>query len=393
MGTSGTLEDSNDSPATVLVVDDEPALLNATARLIEGAGFATIRCTDGAHAMHVLSTHTVDAIVSDIAMPHLDGMDLLRHVRSKDLDLPVILITGGPTLDSAIGALEWGAFKYLLKPVDAQQLVEVTRQAVHLRQLARAKLEAFQALGSGRGASSDVLGLQAAFASAVESLWPAFQPIVSAADGAIVAYEALLRSNEPALPHPGAVLDAAERLNQLQLLSRTMRKRAASEFGDTQPPLQLFLNLHPQDLIDDDLLDPASQTCTAASRIILEITERSTLDGVGDVRGRVNALREAGYRIAIDDLGAGYAGLTSFAALEPEFVKLDMALIRDVQDSPVKQRLVRLMTTLCHDMDMLVVAEGIETIAERDTVVELGCDLLQGYRFGKPRAGFTEALW
>lgn len=379
--------------ATVLLVDDEPALLGATARLLHRAGFRTLRCSDGIQAMAALEANEVHAIITDIAMPNLDGLQLLRTVRRKDFDLPVILMTGGPTLDSAIDALEWGAFKYLLKPVDVDKLVKVTRQAVHLNLLARAKLEAFDALGGRNGAGSDVLGLRAAFESALHSLWPAFQPIVSAADGAVVAYEALLRSNEPALPHPGAVLDAAERLNQLQLLSRTMRAKTAAEFCATEPPLQLFLNLHPHDLVDDELLDSSSVTKGAASRIVLEVTERATLDRIGDVRARVAALRDAGYRIAIDDLGAGYAGLTSFATLEPEYVKLDMGLIRDVHESPVKQRLVRLMTTLCHDMNMLVVAEGIETMAERETVVELGCDLLQGYRFGKPQAGFTDASW
>ena len=103
-----------------------------------------------------------------------------------------------------------------------------------------------------------------------------------------------------------------------------------------------------------------------------------------DVQTRIARLREMGFRIAVDDLGAGYAGLTSFAQLEPEVVKLDMSLVRNVHSSAVKQKLVRSMTSLCSDMGIAVVAEGIEIIEERDVIIDLGCDLLQGYLYARP---------
>ena len=90
---------------------------------------------------------------------------------------------------------------------------------------------------------------------------------------------------------------------------------------------------------------------------------------------------------------AGYAGLTSFALLEPDIVKLDMALVRGIDKKPVQQKLVASMTTLCKDMGLLVVAEGIETCEERDTLIDLGCDLLQGYLFARPGPPFPVAEW
>ena len=99
-----------------------------------------------------------------------------------------------------------------------------------------------------------------------------------------------------------------------------------------------------------------------------------------------------GFRIAVDDLGAGYAGLTSFAQLEPEVVKLDMALVRGVHQQPTKLTLVRTMITMCRELGMLVVAEGIETPEERDAIVDAGCDLLQGYLFAKPGPAFPAAV-
>jgi EAL domain-containing protein (putative c-di-GMP-specific phosphodiesterase class I) len=92
--------------------------------------------------------------------------------------------------------------------------------------------------------------------------------------------------------------------------------------------------------------------------------------------------------ITVDDLGAGFAGLSSLAYLEPDVVKVDMSLVRDVNASAVKQKLIRSIATLCTDLRIELVAEGIETEAERDCVVSLGGDALQGYLFARPGPGF-----
>jgi EAL domain-containing protein (putative c-di-GMP-specific phosphodiesterase class I) len=103
---------------------------------------------------------------------------------------------------------------------------------------------------------------------------------------------------------------------------------------------------------------------------------------------RLAALRRLGYRVAVDDLGAGYAGLASFPALQPEVVKLDMALVRNVDQSPLQQRVIRSVVELGRELRMMVVSEGIETPAERDALAALGCDVFQGYLFARPARGF-----
>ena len=142
---------------------------------------------------------------------------------------------------------------------------------------------------------------------------------------------------------------------------------------------------------DVDVVDPQRQIppfASLARRIVLEVTERASLDHIPGIHGKIAELRALGFQIAIDDLGAGYAGLTSFTQLEPEFVKLDMSLIRDVDQSSTKQKIIRSMVGLCHDMGKQIVAEGIERREERDALIELGCDLLQGYLFAKPSRPF-----
>jgi EAL domain-containing protein (putative c-di-GMP-specific phosphodiesterase class I) len=114
---------------------------------------------------------------------------------------------------------------------------------------------------------------------------------------------------------------------------------------------------------------------------------------VKDTRARVRALRELGYRIALDDIGAGYAGLSSFELLEPDVVKLDMSLIRDVHRSQTKQKLISSILALCTDPDRLVVAEGVETMEELEELLKLGCDVFQGYLFARPAAAFPGVAW
>ena len=165
-----------------------------------------------------------------------------------------------------------------------------------------------------------------------------------------------------------------------------MRRLAALDLAATQTSV-LFVNLHPADLIDDGLYDVDSPLTPFAPRVVLEITERASLEHIGNLRDRLVRLRGLGFRIALDDLGAGYAGLTSFTQLEPEFVKLDMDLIRGIHQNDMKRKIVRSMVGLCHDMGKSIIAEGVEVLEEKQALVDLKCDLLQGYLLGRPSKG------
>jgi EAL domain-containing protein (putative c-di-GMP-specific phosphodiesterase class I) len=377
---------------TVLLVDDEPEALRAFERTLRGAGYQVEAFVSAREAIKRVATGGVHVVVSDITMPEMTGVELLRTIRAYDADLPVVLVTGLPAIDSATDAVEYGACKYIVKPFEPEVLREAVERARKLYRLARMKREALKLLGAN-AVSADRAGLEVSFESALQSLWMAFQPIVRADDRSVFGYEALLRSDEPTLIRPQLVVDAAERLGQLPRLGRQVRDLAATAMKQAAPQTALFINLHPHDLADDALFDITAPLTEMAQRVILEVTERAAIEQVDHVERRVGQLRKQGFRVAVDDLGAGYAGLSSFALLEPEIVKLDVSLLRDIDQSPVKQKLVASMTALCKDMGFLVVAEGIETPAERDCVVDLGCDLLQGYLFARPGRPFPSAVW
>src|SRR5579859_2234472 len=363
----------------VLLVDDDEVLVRSYARSLASDGYECDVRFDGEAAVEAIRTGAYDLVLSDIDMPRLSGLALLERIRAHDLDVPVVLITGSPSLETAIAAIEHGALRYLPKPVPAQQLRAIASDAVRLHRLARAKRLALDLAGDADRLVGDRAGLVASFGSALESLWLAYQPIVSWSRRAVFGYEALLRSREPSLPHPGAILDAAERLDKLHHLGRSIRARAAAPESAPASDALLFVNLHTQDLMDPELFETDRPLAAIAKQVVLEITERASLLHVRDVQSRIARLREMGFRIAVDDLGAGYAGLASFAQLEPEVVKLDMTLVRGVHLQPTKQTLVRTMITMCHELGMQVVAEGIETPEERDALIDAECDLMQGY--------------
>jgi len=374
----------------VLIVDDQPLILSYLARTLRSEGHEIVAATDGRAALKQLETSPCDLVVSDLSMPELDGLAFLQEVRRRDPDLPVVLITGNPDLATAQIALELRAFRYLTKPLRDAELHQVVQQALRTQHDLQARRVLPQP--SAQPLKNPGEATQAHLDEALGSLWMAFQPIVRPSDKSIFAYEALVRSRTAALPNPGALLSAAEALDRMKDLSRRIRQLVASRL-DTQPTGTFFVNLHATDLLDDQLYSPLAPLSSHATRVVLEITERAAIDEIGDVKERISRLRALGFRIAVDDLGAGYAGLTSFAQIQPDFVKLDISLIRDIHREIIKQRLVSSLSTLCRDLNIQVVAEGVETPEEKEALLGLGCPLLQGYLFARPSAELVEIPW
>jgi EAL domain-containing protein (putative c-di-GMP-specific phosphodiesterase class I) len=379
----------------VLLADDDADLLRAISRTLERAGHEVVRLPDGHHACEHIATldpRDVDVVLTDISMPGCDGLEVMRAAHKLDPDLPVLFMTGMPTVETAVQALEFGAYRYLLKPVDPDVLLQAVAQAVEMRHSVRALLPDTRP-GFSPPSSRVRAELSGRFDSALQHLWMAFQPIVCWSEKRVHAYEALVRTNEPSLSRPDHLFNAAEQLHRVQELGRTIRRSVAAAAVNAPPDVHLFVNLHASDLTDDELFDASAPLAQFAERIVFEITERASLEKMKDIQERMAALRARGYRIAVDDLGAGYAGLSSLANLQPEVVKLDMSLVRNVDQQPIKQRLVASLQTLGGPLGIRVIAEGVETVAERDTLVNIGCDLFQGYLFARPGRPFPNVNW
>lgn len=373
----------------VLVVDDDPLIVRSFSRALGARGAAVVTAHDGRAALDAIEQRgergapRFDVVVCDIEMPRMNGIELLREVRKRDLSMPVVLVTGTHDETYEHEAHDLGVFELMHKPLEAQKLTWLVRRAARLCRIARAKDEALATLDQPLPRAGDRAGLEGSLARALDTAHLALQPIVRA-DGTIFAYECLLRSREPSLPHPGAVLDAARRLGDFLAVGRRVRALAADVAATLPPDVLLFVNVDVADLSDPELFVAGAGLAEHAHHVVIEVTERQSLDGVEGVARRAHELRTLGYRIAIDDLGAGYAGLGSFAELEPNFAKIDMSLVRDIHLSPIKQKVVTRLAQACHDLEVSVVAEGIENDAELEVVKACEVDLLQGYRIGRP---------
>ncbi|HVO10297.1 MAG TPA: EAL domain-containing protein [Vicinamibacteria bacterium] len=367
----------------VLVVEDDRGLLEVYADVLLEAGFDVAAASSGTGALHALDRDAFDVVLTDVVMPGCTGLDILRAVRERDLDVPVVLVTGNPSVESAVVAVEMGALHYLVKPVGRDELIRCVEHASRLRKLAGVKRDALRYLGHADRPAGDRAGLEAVFARALGGLFMAYQPIMRTLDGSVFGWEALLRTKEPAITGPLAFLEAAERLGRVGELGRLIRASVART-ANQRRGMVFFINLHPDDLLDEALFDPSAPLSALAPQIVLEITEQSPFDSILDVRDRVRRLRSLGFRLAVDDLGSGYAGLTSFAVLEPEFVKLDRGLVQGLDSEPVKRKLVASIVAVSRELGITAVAEGIETAAERAAVAGLGCHLMQGFFFRHP---------
>jgi EAL domain-containing protein (putative c-di-GMP-specific phosphodiesterase class I) len=371
------------------LLDDDASVLRSYARVLERAGFVVVRRSSGADVARVLGHAAIDAVVSDIAMPGMDGTEVLRTVRERDPDLPVILMTGAGDLRSAAKAVELRAMRYLIKPVDLALLVATVDDAVRLHEAASANRRTLAVVDR---ATTEHRVLAARFERSLASLYLVHQPIVRLAARSVFAHEALVRTGERSMVDPTVLIATAERLGRLPDLGRSIRRLAAEKLRAAPPEACWFVNLHPFDLSDPELYSPSAPLSSVARQVVLEITECASLEG-REVPERLERLKRMGFRIALDDLGAGYASLSAFAHLAPHAVKIDMSLTRTVETDSTKQKLIASLVDLCGELGILVVGEGVETAAQRDMLASLGCELQQGYLFAAPARETPHVAW
>jgi EAL domain-containing protein (putative c-di-GMP-specific phosphodiesterase class I)/CheY-like chemotaxis protein len=377
----------------VLVVDDDSTIRRVCLRVLEAEGWDVTVAEHGRAAVDAVKTAETpfDCVLSDIHMPELDGFELVQALRSHDDDLPVLLMTGDPSLDGAVRAIDYGAVSYITKPFKSTEgLAAAVARAARRHGVTRMRrrAESYQRALYGGEAEVLVESIDARFARALDKAWMAFQPIVDIKAKTVFAYEALLRTEEESLRRTDIFIATAERLDKVHQLGRTVRRNVAQAAATAPDDALLFVNVHGLELNDEELFAGDLGLGPHASRVVLEITERTGIDPAAGP-SRVAMLRKLGYRIAVDDLGAGYAALGALATLEPEVVKLDMSLVRDIHRHPVKQRVVAAIASLCRELGGRVVAEGVETREELDTIMNAGIELIQGYLIAKPQRGFA----
>ncbi len=217
-----------------------------------------------------------------------------------------------------------------------------------------------------------------------------YQPIVHTDSWCTFGYEALCRPQGQSLAGIIEVLKVAEQSGRMRELGRVLRQLAVQPLTRLPNDSKLFVNLHPDELFDPTLLSLSDELGSSLTkRLVLEISEALTMGEARRSREIITALRRQGLLIALDDLGAGFAGLGALTELDVDFIKLDGALVRSARSGGRARHLLQHLMAYAAGEGVLVIAEGVETQEDWRVVQALECPLVQGFFISAPERGFV----
>ena len=402
---------------TVLLIEDDAALARSLIRVMNAEGYQVVHANSGSAAVEKVMSRSFDAVISDLNLPGASGVDVLNVVRAYDPDVPLVLMTGCPSVDTAIEACSLGVLEYLVKPTPREQLVRVLGRATDARRASLLRREAL-ALESAQVATAtaetvrppsgtfaaimagtptlpapsfasaatiaafpavppdSVASTRATYERAMGTLAVELEPIVDGKSKKLVGYAARMFSAEETLATEVTLVAAAESLDVLLPLRRRVRDLAVKAFASCPADALLFVDVHPSDLRDGDLYSPEPPLARIAERVVLQV--RASGLTINDLSARASVLRFVGFRLAIADLDVGQACLEQIADLSPEFVKIDARLVRGLDTSVARRRLVSALVSMCRSLDAVAIAEGVSTAEECEALHEAGCGMVQG---------------
>jgi len=219
-----------------------------------------------------------------------------------------------------------------------------------------------------------------------------YQPILDFRTGTILGWESLTRGPlESSFRSPVVLFETAEQLGRLFALEKLCRESAIQNAGHLSSGQKIFLNIHPKTMADPEFtpgntLRLMGKAGLKPDDIVFEITEQHSLQEFELFYQTLEHYRSQGFKIAVDDAGAGYAGLSTIAQLRPEYIKLDKSLTENIHKDPVKRALVETTVTFANKIGSQIIAEGIETKAQAVCIKDIGVHCGQGYFLARPAA-------
>ena len=383
--------------ATVVVIDDDHVNVVVLQRVLERAGVGMVHgVTNPSEAVRACLDLEPDLVMLDLHMPAMDGLEVLEQLRAAlpdDAFVPVVVLTGDVRSEARDKALAAGANDFLTKPFDHTEVVLRARNLIETAALydavrrnnAALRRELDQRSESERRERAEYAlhRHRVELALSGDALGMVFQPITDLASNAVVGVEALARfSCEPHRPPNEWFAEAVEVGLGTELELAAVRAALVAVDRVTVDTF-VSVNVSPSTAVAPELADLLARG--PAGRIVLELTEHHQIDCYEPVLEALDQLRRLGVRIAVDDAGAGYAGLQHILRLRPEIIKLDMGLTRDIDSDPARRALAAALVRFAADIDSMIVAEGVETTEELDTIRWLGVPCAQGYLLGRPR--------
>lgn len=375
-------------PIRVLVVDDEEELRAVLEQcLAESPGIVVVGCAaDAEEAIRVAAGEKPDVALVDFHMPG-GGERAVRGIREASPSTHVVAHSGDVAGEAASAMLSAGAGSYLVKGSAAADTVAAIQRAARGESILSAEIaggvmqKLASHLGSDRAQEAATAAIVERTRRAIEAggFFPVYQPLVDVATDRPVAYESLTRfTRSPSIPTPQWFEDA-DRVGLRQDLEVAAAAAAFDRFKSYSGTESLAVNASP-----DVLERVATLGAWLGPRLIVEVTEHAAINDYEAVAEGLSRHRASGVRLAVDDAGAGFASFRHVLELRPDFIKLDASLVRNVDKDRARRALARGFISFGKELDIVLVAEGVETHGELRTLRELGVDLVQGYLLGKP---------
>lgn len=383
------------SDARVLVVDDSPANTALVKRLLGRAGLASvIELQDPTKVQQYLAEGDLDLVLLDLRMPVMDGFEVLEVIRRQSMGsyLPVIVITADDSHESVERALAGGAHDFVNKPFNAAELILRVRNLLlnryayqelrRSRAVLRSRLDLFEPNLAKVNADPQEIRRLIRRTIDEEGVRIAIQPIINMSDGTLVGGEALARFPGGVLENPSAWFAAALEVGMVTELELAAVRRALTHVPTRPAGTSLSLNFSPSTVLGG--LEHALGADVPWNRLVVELTEHTPVNDYDALARALAPLREAGARVAVDDAGAGFASLRHILDLHPDIIKIDIGITRGVDTDPSRASVARMLVQFAQEVGVMVIAEGVETEGERESLLGFGVTLGQGFLLGRP---------
>lgn len=387
---------SQEDPRAV-IIDDVQLNIALLRKMLASFGITSVESTtDPRQAVALVRSFDADLVLLDLHMPGMSGLDVLTALHaSAEEYLPVVVLTAEDTPEAKQTALSMGAHDFISKPFDRFEIDFRIRNLLRTRWLylrLREHAESLQEHIWVQERRQAQLAEQRRHAvervSAVlagSGMHMHFQPIVSLHDHAgLVGVEALARFTAEPRRTPDLWFAEAADVGLGLELELTAVGAALAELPHLPPQAYLSINMSAETAISPQVAEML--TGSEPERILVELTEHARVEDYGLLVERLDVLRAAGVRLAVDDTGAGFSSLRHILWLRPDVIKLDLDLTRGVDVDPARRALAAALLSFAAEIGGTVVAEGVETVGELDALRELGVEAAQGYYLGRPQA-------
>lgn len=387
--------------ASAMVVDDSAVQRAAVVGLLRELGIASIfEACDGVDALRVLATlpEMPELIIVDLEMPNMDGIELLQQFAERNIKPALIVASSREVaLLSSVrvmtDVLELPVLGAMQKPLTAQAIGDAIQRFV---------AQPARAAKSARAAAPALSLTELRAAVEAGHVQPWYQPKVDLVTGRIKGVESLARWVHPerGLIPPDSFIGIAEREGYIHELTMHLVQLSCARVASWNArgfKVELSINLSQTHLTTPNLSQELFQQVTAhgldPQQVIWEVTESAAADNLGAALGNLARLRLKGFGLSIDDYGTGFSSLQQLSRIPFSELKIDKSFIKGVHDREDLRVILHTALNMARQLNLMTVAEGIETEADLKLLTSYGCQIGQGYLFGAAVAGEKAPDW